>query len=140
MLLGAFLPSACGGESKVPGIDLGAPEIAWKEKNTEQRFGFMAARVHPGMQQVFIEYDDYYEDEFTCETCHGSEPELVNYAMPSDDLASLPKDDPIGATMEDDPDLGNFMMGEVLPAMQTMFSEGHGGPTKVSCFACHPVE
>jgi hypothetical protein len=132
--------AACGGQSKVPGVDLGAPDITWASKNDEQRFGFMAARVHPGMQKIFAEYDDSYADDFTCETCHGLEPELVDYKMPSEDVYPLPSENPIGQTMEDDPEVGNFMMGKVLPGLQSMFSEGHGDPTKVNCFTCHPSE
>lgn len=132
--------SACGAPSPGASIDLGAPDVSWAAKNTEQRFGFMAARVHPGMQRVFAEYDDAYADDFTCKTCHGLDPERVDYEMPTPDLYPLPKDNPIGSTMEDDPEVGNFMMGKVLPAMQEMFSEGHGGSTKVTCFTCHPAD
>jgi hypothetical protein len=135
-----LLLCGCSGVSKVPGIDLGAPDITWVDKNQEQRFGFMAARVHPGMQAVFAEYDDSYADDFTCQTCHGLDPERVDYKMPSEDLYPLPRDNAIGATMEDDPEVGNFMMGKVVPSLQTMFSEGHGGATKVNCFTCHPAE
>jgi hypothetical protein len=92
------------------------------------------------MQALFSEWDDLYEDDFTCATCHGFEPELVDYEMPTSFLASLPRDNAVGATMEDDPETGNFMMGKVVPSMQTMLSEGHGGPTKVTCFTCHPAE
>lgn len=139
-LLGAMTVGACGSPSKTPGIDLGAPEVSWASKNAEQRFGFMAAKVHPGMQAVFAEYDDSYADDFTCQTCHGLEPELVDYAMPTPDLYPLPRDNAIGQTMEDDPEVGNFMMGKVVPSLQTMLSEGHGGATKVTCFTCHTAE
>lgn len=124
----------------MPGIDLGAPEVSWKVKNDEQRFGFMAARVHPGMRAVFAEYDDSYADDFECQICHGEAPELVDWAMPSADVYALPAEDPIGTTMEDDEEVGNFMMGDVMPALQEMFNQGEGGPTKVSCFTCHPKE
>lgn len=100
----------------------------------------MAATVHPGMQKVFAEYDDSYATDFECETCHGQEPELVDYKMPSDDVYPLDAEDPIGTTMEDDEEIGNFMMGEVVPALQEMFNHGAGGPTKVTCFTCHPKE
>jgi hypothetical protein len=140
VLLIAGCASACGAPLPGPGIDLGAREVAWGSKNSEQRFGFMAARVHPGMQAIFAEYDDAYADDFSCTTCHGLEPELVDYEMPSPDLYPLPRDNAIGSTMEDDPEVGNFMMGKVLPVMQEMFSEGRGTPTKVTCFTCHTAE
>jgi hypothetical protein len=140
LVIATLLAAACGAPSKTPGIDLGAPEVSWADKSAEQRFGFMAAQVHPRMQEVFAAYDDAYEDDFTCQTCHGLEPERVDYAMPTPDLYPLPRDNAIGATMEDDPEVGNFMMGKVVPSLQTMLSEGHGAGTKVNCFTCHTAE
>lgn len=127
-------------KSNTPGIDLGAPEIRWADKNQEQRFGYMAARVEPTMEKLFGEFSASYKESFSCETCHGAEPELVDYKMPSPDVYALPKDDPIGATMSDDEEIGNFMMGEVTPTLQKLFDKGHGTKTKVTCFSCHPVE
>lgn len=143
LIAGVSSLSACTpSKSKTPGIELGAPEIRWADKSAEQKMGFMAAQVHPTMHKVFADYDSSYSDpaEFTCEICHGEAPEQVNWAMPSPDIYSLPADDPIGVAMSDDPEVGNFMMGTVTPALQQLFDKGKGTPTKANCFSCHPVE
>jgi hypothetical protein len=140
-LCAAVLSSACAPEkSKTPGISLGAPEVRWGDKNEEQRYGFMAAQVHPTMEQIFIGFNESYSEGFTCETCHGSEPELVDYKTPSPQMYELPREDPIGTTMADDEEMGNFMMGEVTPGLQKLFDMGKGTATKVTCFSCHPAE
>ena len=57
-LVGALLACAPARDADTPGIDLGAPGISWAAKNTEQRFGFMAAQVHPTMAKLFREYKE----------------------------------------------------------------------------------
>ncbi len=136
----AALQGCSSGNPKSPGVDLGAPDVRWAEKNYEQRMGFMAAQVNPIMHKVFADDDASYKESFSCETCHGSQPELVNYRMPNPELYALPKDDPIGESMEYDEDVSNFMMSEVTPALQKLFDTGHGSKTKANCFSCHPVE
>lgn len=123
----------------VPGVSMGAPEIAWSAKNTEQRFGHMAAQVQPQMHAMFKKYDSSYAETFTCQTCHGENAELVDWKMPNPDLYALPKENTLQASLEYDQEVTSFMM-EITPVMKTLLNTGAGQPTSVSCFACHPVE
>jgi hypothetical protein len=124
-----------GAES--PGIELGAPGTSWAAKNTEQRFGFMAAQVHPTMSKVFREYDSSFA-KFECSNCHGSRMEQIDYAMPNKALYSLPKDRPYDDAIDYDAKIAVFMMTKVTPALQELLNRGEGPRTKASCFNCHP--
>jgi hypothetical protein len=134
MLLSGCAPR--GAES--PGIDLGAPGTTWAAKTTEQRFGYMAAKVHPVMKQVFAEYDARLSD-FQCTNCHSSKMELIDYKMPNQGLYSLPKERPYDDAIDYDSAIAVFMMTKVTPTLQQLLNEGDGPPTKVSCFNCHPT-
>jgi cytochrome c553 len=123
----------------VPGVNMGAPEIAWSAKNREQRFGHMAAQVQPQMHALFEKYDAEYGKTFTCQTCHGEDAELVDWRMPNPNLYGLPKEDTLQASMEYDQEVTSFMM-EVTPAMKKLLNTGAGEPVAVSCFTCHPEE
>ena len=122
------------------GLSLGAPSVPWSHKTREERMGYMAAAVHPRMKQVFVESDESYAESFSCETCHGSEMELVDYRMPSEALYALPADNPVGEAMDLDEDVANFMMGKVMPAMAELLSAKPGAKGGVNCFTCHPPE
>jgi len=118
---------------------MGAPEIRWASKNREQRFGFMAARVHPVMRQVFAKHDSSYATDFACETCHGDQMDIVDYKMPAD-IYPLPADDTIKESMDYDEEVTQFMVKDVMPATKDLFNQGHGRQSQVSCFTCHPQE
>jgi len=124
----------------VPGVNLGAPEIAWSEKNEEQRFGHMAAQVTPQMKALFEKYDSSYGDSFTCQTCHGERAELVGWKMPNPDISPLSKENTLQESLEYDADVTNFMMADVTPALKTLLNTGTGKPTTVNCFSCHTAE
>ena len=140
-----LLPGACAErpqDARVPetGLSLGAPSVPWAHKTREERMGHMAAAVHPRMKRVFAEYDSDYASSFGCETCHGADMELVDYAMPSEDLYALPADNPIGEAMDYDEEIAQFMMGQVMPAMAELLSVKAGGAGGLQCFSCHPKE
>jgi hypothetical protein len=133
--------SACASEGKVPGVDLGSPEVSWKAKNDEQRLGFMAAAVQPQMEALFVKHDkSYAKNGFTCETCHGAKGELIDWKMPNPDIYALPKENTLEASKEYDEDVTKFMAEDVTPALEKMLNAGHGGSTQTSCFSCHPAE
>lgn len=135
----ALLCAACSaGDPKSPGIDLGAPDVAWSEKDREQRMGFMAARFHPKMQAIFKEYDDSF-DGFRCQGCHGEDMDLVDYKMPGD-IYALPTENTLAESRDYDEEVTEFMVKEVMPATEALFNQGAGAPTKVTCFTCHPKE
>jgi len=120
-----------------PGIELGAPGTTWAAKSTEQRFGFMAAKVHPAMTKLFGEYDERLAD-FQCSNCHGTKLEMIDYEMPNKGLYSLPKDRPYDDAIDYDSKIAVFMMTKVTPTLQQLLNEGEGPATKVTCFNCHP--
>jgi hypothetical protein len=136
-LAGAVLGCAPARDADTPGIDLGAPGISWAAKNTEQRFGFMAAQVHPTMSKLFREYKEDYAD-FTCSNCHSSAMEQIDYKMPNPSLYALPKARPFDDAIDFDSTIAVFMMTKVTPTLQELFNKGEGPRTKVTCFNCHP--
>jgi hypothetical protein len=124
--------------AEMPGIELGAPGVSWAAKNDEQRFGFMAAQVHPRMQKLFREYKPENYAEFSCTNCHGASMEQIDYSMPNQSLYALPKAKPYDDAIDFDSQIAVFMMTKVTPALQELFNKGEGPPTKVTCFNCHP--
>ena len=123
--------------AEAPGIPLGAPGTAWASKNDEQRFGYMAAQVHPVMSKLFIDYDADNVG-FTCSNCHGENMEQIDYAMPNESLYAMPSDRPYDDAIDFDAKIAVFMMTKVTSTMQDLFNRGDGAPTKVTCFTCHP--
>jgi hypothetical protein len=139
-LFGAALAlAACsrnGADS--PGIELGAPHTSWAAKTLEQRFGFMAAQVHPVMTKLFVDYDPD-KVGFDCSNCHGSNMEQIDYEMPNKALYALPKERPYDDAIDYDDKIAVFMMTKVTPALQELLNKGEGPRLKASCFSCHPA-
>jgi hypothetical protein len=145
MVLVAALSAAAGlascGEAptaRAPGIDLGATGIRWAAKNREQKFGFMAAQVHPVMLRVFYEYDKSYA-KFGCEDCHGADMEAIDYRMPQNGLYALPKDGAYDDALAFDAEISAFMIAKVTPALQRLYDMGEGPRQEATCFSCHPT-
>ena len=139
LALPALLALACSDQksANTPGIDLGATGISWAAKNQEQRFGYMAAQVHPKMEALFIEYDPDNRP-FFCEDCHSDVMEQIDFKMPTDSLYALPKAGPLDDAMDYDSEIALFMMAKVTPLLSELLNSGDGPPTKVDCFSCHP--
>jgi cytochrome c553 len=144
LLASLALAAACGSSNpKSPGLEkMGSPGIAWSEKSYQQRLDFMAGVFHPKTQQLFSGYNPNYGKAgvFTCESCHGDAPELVNYKMPSPTLYALPKENTIQESMEYDAEVTHFMQDTLTPQVRAMFDKGAGPKTETSCFSCHPVD
>jgi hypothetical protein len=145
LLLGSLvLAAACGkSDPKSPGLDkMGSPGIAWSNKSYQQRLDFMAGVFHPKTQQLFTEYQPKYgqKGKFTCEACHGEEPELTRYEMPSEALYALPKENTLQESMEYDAEMTKFMQEVLTPKVKALLDEGEGPPTETNCFSCHPVD
>ena len=100
--------------------------------------GFMAAHVEPQMKKVFVAHDADGFSDFGCETCHGADMEVRDFAMPND-LYALAADDPMADAMDYDEELAEFMAKKVLPTLAQLLSKktGVGG---ASCFTCHPKD
>jgi hypothetical protein len=134
------LAAACSDRSEGPrvpegGPDLGAPNIPWAKKNRDERMAYMGAHVYPAMKKLFQEFDPALYSDFSCQTCHGTDMEARDYAMPGD-LYELPGDDPIADAMDYDEDIANFMKGKVAPTMSHLLSQNVSVAT--ACFTCHP--
>jgi cytochrome c553 len=138
-VLASAVGLACSGprSAESPGIPLGSPGITWAAKNEAQRFGFMASQVHPVMSAVFRSYSDSFA-EFTCSNCHGEDMEQIDYRMPNESLYTMPEDRPYDDAIDFDEEIAVFMMTKVTPALQELFNQGEGPPTKATCFSCHP--
>jgi len=136
------LLAACGKpNTKAPGIEsMGSPGIAWSDKSEGMRMGFMAAFIHPRSEQLFVEFDDSYEGGFTCETCHGTNAELQDYAMPSEDIYALPRENALEESMEYDAETTAFMRDKLTVSFNKWLNQGEGPRTDVTCFSCHPVD
>lgn len=139
VVLGAALTAACSDPKMAnsPGIDLGAPGTAWSSKNREQKFGFMAAQVHPKMEEIFINFDPDNRP-FFCEDCHSDAMEQIDFKMPTDAIYALPKAGPLDDAMDWNEETAVFMLGKVTPLLNKLLNEGDGPPTEVTCFNCHP--
>ncbi|MCX4245965.1 hypothetical protein [Paraliomyxa miuraensis] len=132
---------AGGGEAKT---EPGAPGVKWADKTYQQRKEWMGIEVLPQMKAMFKEYDEAQFKGFGCDTCHGADGKDKNFAMPTDSIYPLPKDDPVKAAMEYDEAVTKFMVEKVTPEMARLVDEEPYDPkTKTGtfgCFSCHPTE
>ena len=127
-------------EAKVPP---GAPDVKWADKTFQQRKEWMGIKVYPAMKALFKEHDEAQFKGFKCETCHGDDMKEKNFAMPTDSIYPLPKDDPITAAMEYDEAVTKFMMEHVVPETAALLDmEPYNPETQqgFGCFGCHPTE
>jgi len=132
--------SADGGEEHT---EPGAPDVKWADKTFDQRKEWMGIEVLSASKKLFKEYDEAQFKKFKCETCHGDDGKDKNYAMPSDSIYPLPKDDPIGAAKDYDEAMTTFMMEKVVPQTAALLDTEPYNPETgkgLSCFSCHPME
>lgn len=140
----ALALGACGGSSK-GAEDASAYEPAsttpWKDKSREQRMDWMAVAVFPKMRQLFIAEDSEKYEDFSCQTCHGKDMEMVDFKMPND-LFALSPHDTVGQAKEYDERTTDFMLGAVVPEMAKLLDqealtlENQAG---FGCIGCHPA-
>lgn len=144
LLMGATL--ACGGAKKAAedpsdGGDEPSHGTPWKDKSREQRVDWMAVAVFPKMREVFVEHDSDYAS-FRCQTCHGSDMEMVDFKMPNR-LFSLPRANTLDWTRDYDAETARFMIDEVVPKMAKLLDMEPYDPDTgkgFGCFGCHPAE
>jgi hypothetical protein len=143
VLLVALL-GGCGGSKK--GADDASgyepkSETPWKAKTREQRMDWMGSAVFPKMRQLFLEQDSEKYEDFACQTCHGTDMELVDFKMPNE-LFALSPSDPIGQAKEYDEKTADFMLGAVVPGMAKLLDEEAftlEHQTGFGCTGCHPT-
>jgi cytochrome c553 len=130
-----------GGEAKVPP---GAPDVQWADKTFQQRKEWMGIEVLPKMKASFKAYDETQFKAFGCDTCHGADGKDKNYAMPTDSIYPLDKNDPVGKAMDYDAKVTQFMVDKVVPEMAAMIGaepyDPKTGKGTFGCLSCHPAE
>lgn len=120
----------------------GAPGVPWAQKKRQQREDWMGLEVLPQMKALFIEEDAEGYADFQCQVCHGDDMEIVGFEMPSASLFALSPTDPVGAAMEYDEEVTDFMVAKVVPKMAALLSTEPFDPESQSgfgCFGCHPA-
>jgi hypothetical protein len=137
--------AACGGSKKDPEDASRAHEpkssTAWKDKTREQRMDWMGVAVFPKMRQLFLEQDSEKYEDFSCQTCHGKDMELVDFEMPND-LFALAAADTLGQAKEYDEKTTDFMLGAVVPEMAKLLDQDAltlENQTGFGCAGCHPT-
>jgi hypothetical protein len=146
VVLGAF--TACGGsagegvqspDAEGASTTLGTP---WSRKTREQKLEWMGLEVLPKMKSLFVEYDAERFKSFECQTCHGSDMELVDFKLPNA-LFGLSKDDPYTSGKEYDAPMTEFMATKVVPEMAKLLDQQVYNPeTKqgFGCLKCHQAD
>ena len=112
----------------------------WADLDDDQRRDFMTCEVVPALTPMFQEFDGDEYANFGCVTCHGADPEAVDFEMPNGlqelDLSDFP------FSSHPDPDTaayGEFMEDDVLPAMADLLgrSTDFNDPNFFGCYDCH---
>ena len=136
---------ACGGSRKsAEDPSSGEPESkqTWQEKTREQRMDWMGLEVFPKMRGAFVEFDSQEYSAFACQTCHGSDMEMVDFKMPNK-LFSLSKTDTLSGAKDYDAETTQFMVEVVVPEMAKLLDmEPYDPDTQkgFGCFGCHPSD
>jgi len=118
-----------------------SPGTPWKDKSREQRMDWMGLAVFPKMRAIFQEHDASYS-KLNCQTCHGSNMEMVDFKMPNQ-LFSLPKANTLDWAKDYDATVTAFMSEQVVPEMAKLLDvQPYDADTGkgFGCFGCHPAE
>lgn len=140
------LALACGGGQKgaedASGAAAESSELSWHDKTREQRMDWMGLEVFPKMRAAFVEYDAERFSDFKCQTCHGDDMEIVDFAMPGVSFA-LSGEDTLAQARDYDAKMTEFMVNEVVPQVARLLDMKPYDPetnTGFGCFGCHPSE
>lgn len=115
------------------------PPGPWWSLDWDERFQFMLLKTQPEMEALFQAYDAEAFAEFTCERCHGEDPDAVDYAMPAG-IAPLTLSD-FPYPEHEDPELramGEFMEFEVAELMAGYLGQ-EVSVKELSCLDCHAL-
>ena len=112
------------------------PDKPWAEMTEEEKKWYMIGKVLPIMKEQFAEQNSerWSPAEYECETCHGSNMQEANYAMPPQSSFQVPEPGSQGwQNMERIfPEVVQFMKETVTPTMGTLL-----GIEDYTCFHCH---
>lgn len=144
LLIAASALGGCGGSTR-GAEDAGGyepkSETPWKDKSREQRMDWMGIAVFPKMRQLFLAQDSEKYEDFSCQTCHGDDMEMVDFEMPSD-LFALSSNDTVGQAKDYDEATTDFMLGAVVPEMAKLLDMDAftlESQTGFGCMGCHPA-
>ena len=151
LLIGfAVLPLACGGRQKSPGTAgetnvsaAGVKDVDWAKMDHRARLEHMKAVVLPTMLGVFREFDPEHYAEFDCTTCHGPGARRGEFAMPSAALPKLPAHGDFAGLRAQKPEVFDFMVQQVVPAMARAMGESPYDPATgqgFGCSRCHQTD
>lgn len=105
-------------------------EKPWSEMNYNERLEFMGTKVFSPMKELFQTYDAKRFKNFSCKTCHGTDPDSIKYKMPNGIYPLNPKD-----TAKEDQAMVQFMKEKVMPELHKIMATS--GYTKLACTSCH---
>ena len=132
-------PEEAAAEKEEPVAPETASEVAWADKTREQKFEVMKKVVTPKMNALFSEFDSKKYPSIGCPSCHGTNPQESNFAMPSSSLPPLGTDG-FKQEMKNHAKATKFMMEKVVPEMaQALGVAPYNPETKqgFGCFNCH---
>lgn len=139
-LLALLLLAACPPVEAEPEPEGYVQPGPWETLSYDDRNQFMLRLFEPAMRELFVEHDAEAWADFDCESCHGEDPEAIDYAMPVD-ITPLTFDD-IPVEDIEDPErraTGLWMDEEVLPLMAELF-EQEMVLEGASCLDCHELQ
>jgi hypothetical protein len=146
IVLGVFTACSSGTEGGAQSPDAegagASHRTPWREKTREQRLEWMGLEVLPKMKALFSEYDGERFKEFKCQTCHGTDMELVDFKLPNS-LFGLSKNDPYTAGKDYDAPMTEFMASKVVPEMARLLDQPvYSSETKqgFGCLKCHQAD
>jgi hypothetical protein len=103
---------------------------------------WMGLEVFPKMRAAFVEFSADEYSAFECQTCHGSDMEMVDFKMPNR-LYSLSKTNTLTDAKDYDAETTQFMVDVVVPEMAKLLDmEPYDAETQkgFGCFGCHPSD
>ena len=140
-------PTAQANPAQHPASDKPAESASqsWATMDRKQRKRYMGKTILPEMAKLFQGFNAKQFANFTCQTCHGSNwtDPSVDFKMPNN-LYPLPKDNPIQAAMDYNPEITAFMQQQVVPNMARLLGKTPYDPATgtgdFGCFNCHASE
>ena len=122
--------------------DEGDGARVWADMDASERRAYMDEVVFPTMRDLFIEHDPDRYAGFSCQSCHGQDPEASGHAMPAF-LGALPLEGTLEAAEARNPEMTAFMTGEVFPVFVELLGEtkfAHDtNEDGYRCTGCHLV-
>jgi hypothetical protein len=108
----------------------------WDDLDEDQRLEFMRELFEPQMREVFQGFDGMEFEEFKCETCHGTDMEEADYAMPNGLIPLDNRGNPAEPSYRAE-EMEELMDDEVVPLGQELLEQPDAGQNQWGCFACH---